>query len=65
MITGIHESKTLTKHMSRKCKCRFDGKKFNSDQWWNNSRCRCECNKRHVGEKIYVWNPSICSFENG
>ena len=65
MITGIHESKTLTKHMSRKCKCRFDGRKFNPDQWWNNSRCRYECNKRHAGEKNYVWNPSICSFENG
>ena len=26
MITGINESKTLTKHISCKCKCRFDGK---------------------------------------
>ena len=26
MITGITESKILTKHISRKCKCRFDGK---------------------------------------
>ena len=25
MITGINESKTLTKHISCKCKCRFDG----------------------------------------
>ena len=30
MITGINESKTLTKHIS--CKCRFDGRKCNSDQ---------------------------------
>ena len=27
MITGINESKTLTKYISRECKCRFDGKK--------------------------------------
>ena len=26
MITGINESKALTKHISCKCKCRFDGK---------------------------------------
>ena len=26
MITGINESKTLTKHISFKCKCRFDEK---------------------------------------
>ena len=33
MITGINESKTLTKHISSDCKCRFDGTKCNSDQW--------------------------------
>ena len=32
MITGINESKTLTRHMSCDCKCIFDGKKFNSHQ---------------------------------
>ena len=26
MITGINESKTSTKHISCKCKCKFDGK---------------------------------------
>ena len=26
MITGITESKTLTKHISWECKCRFDGR---------------------------------------
>ena len=33
MITGINESKTLTKHISCECKCRFDERKYNSDQW--------------------------------
>ena len=63
MITGINESKTLTKHISCECKCRFDGRKCNSDQWWNNNKCRCE--KRHVCKKDYVWNPATCSCENG
>ena len=29
MITGINESKTLTKHISCECKCKFDGRKCN------------------------------------
>ena len=39
MITGINESKALTKDISYKCKFRFDGRKCNSDQWWNNDKC--------------------------
>ena len=65
MITGINESKTLTKHISCECKCKFDGRNCNSDQWWNNDKCRCECKKRHVCEKDYVWNPATCNCENG
>ena len=48
MITGINESKTLTKYISCECKCRFDRRKCNSDQWWNNDKCQRECKKRHV-----------------
>ena len=33
MIRGIKESKALTKHISCRCKCRFDGRKYNSDKW--------------------------------
>ena len=65
MITAINESKTLTKHISCECKCRFDGKKCSSDQWWNSNKCRCESKKHHVCEKDYVWNPASCSCENG
>ena len=32
MITSIFESKTLAKHVSCECKCRFDGKKCNPNQ---------------------------------
>ena len=39
MITGINESKVFTKDISCDCKCRFDGKKRRSDQWWNNDKC--------------------------
>ena len=33
IITGIDESKSLTKHISCECKCKFDGRSCNSDQW--------------------------------
>ena len=32
IITGINESKILTKHISFECKCKFDGRKCNSNQ---------------------------------
>ena len=63
MITGVSESKTLTKHISCKCKCKFDGRKYNSDQWWNNNKRQHECKKCHVCEKD-IWNPATCSCEN-
>ena len=43
MVRWTNELKILTKHISCKCKCRFDGKnnldgKCNSDQWWSNDK---------------------------
>ena len=55
MITGINELKTLTKHISCECKCKFSGSKCNSNQKWNNDKCRCECKnpkENHVCKKI-------------
>ena len=43
MITGIHESKTLTKHILCDCKCKFGTSKCSSNQKWNNDKCQCEC----------------------
>ena len=40
-------------------------KKCNSNQWWNNDECRCECKKHHVCEKDYFWSPATCNCENG
>ena len=54
MITGINEWKILAKHISCECKCKFDGRNYNSDQWWNNDKCQYECKKRYVCEKDYV-----------
>ena len=65
MITDIDESKTLTKHISCKCKRRFGGKKYKSNQCWNNGKRLCGCKKINVYEQNYIWNPATCNCKNG
>ena len=62
MITGKTESKILTKDISCNCKCKFDRKKCNSNQNWNN-KCQWVC--KNVYEKGHIWNPATCSCESG
>ena len=42
LITGINKSKALTKQISCECKCKFDGRKYNSNKNWNNNKRRCQ-----------------------
>ena len=63
MITGKNESK-LTKSISNECKCKFDERKCNSNQKWNNDKCWCKC-KKHICEKEYIWNLATFSYKNG
>ena len=65
MVTGKNQSKTLTKHISCECKCKFDGRKCNSSQWWNNDKCWFESKKYRICEKGYIWNPATCKCKNG
>ena len=61
MITKIDESKILTKYISCECKCKFDDRKCNSNQKWNNDKFWCEYKspKEHKAyEKYYIWNPT-------
>ena len=54
MITGINESKILTKHVSCEFKGKFDGRKCNSNQNWNNNNFRCKyknLEEHHAREK--------------
>ena len=54
MTTEIDKSKTLTKHISCKCECKFDSIKCNSNQKWNNVKCWSECKnlkEHHVCRK--------------
>ena len=54
-LTRKTESKTLGKLISCECKCKFDGRKCNSNQKWNKRKRRCErknLKKHHMCEKI-------------
>ena len=64
MITEINKLKVLKKHTTRKCKCKFDGTKYNSDQKWNNGKYWCEYKKFYICEKDYIWNPAAWSCKN-
>ena len=55
MIAGKKESKTLTNDISRECKCKFVGRKGNSNQKLNNGKCRCECKNHNIyKKKLYL-----------
>ena len=41
MITNKNEAKTMTKHISRDCKCKFNSTACNSNQKWNKKTCQC------------------------
>ena len=51
MVTQTNELTALAKHIY-KSKYRFDEEKRNSDQRWNNDKCRCECKNAMNVKKI-------------
>ena len=64
MITNKNEIKTMTKHISCNCECKFISTTCNSNQKWDNETCQCECKNYHKCKKDYSSNPSICIYEN-
>ena len=57
MIMRKNKSKTLIKHISCKCKCKFYVRKYNSNQNWNNDKYRCGCKssgQHPLCEKDYI-----------
>ena len=59
LVQHDYENKWIEKiNKNISCECKFKSKwrKCNSDQYWNNNKCWCECKKCHVCEKYYVFN---------
>ena len=65
MITRINELKILTKHISCKCKCRFDEKNVIHINGGIMINVNVNVKKRHACEKYFTWNPSTSNCENG
>ena len=42
MIKNKIEGKTMRKHISSDCKCKFNNTKCQSNQKWNNKTSQCE-----------------------
>ena len=57
IITETNESTILRKHISCKCEFKFNGRKRNSNQKWNNNKCWCECkiSKQHISPKNIIF----------
>lgn len=56
----------MTKYNLCDCKRKFDCRKCNLNQNWNNNKRRCECKnsgKDRVWKEYYVWNPILCDCE--
>ena len=64
MLKNKNEAKTMTKHISCDCKCKFNSTTFNSNQKWNKKTCQCECKNYRKNSKTYSWNPSACICKN-
>ena len=60
MITNKNKVKTMTKHISRECKCKFNSTTCNSNQKWDNKTCQCECKNYRKCKNDYSWNPTTC-----
>ena len=58
-----NEAKTMVKHISCDCKCKFNSTTCNSNQKWNNETCQCECKHYHKCKTDYGWCKCVC--ENG
>ena len=65
MIAGENESRISTKDISCECKCNFDEK--NVIQINSGIVINIDVNIKNVMymKKDYIWNPAICSCENG
>ena len=57
MVTKKNQTKTMTKHISCDCKCKFINTTRNSNQKRNNETCQCEC-KNYNCRKGDSCNPS-------
>ena len=64
IVTNKNKAKTMEKHITCDCKCKFNTTACNSNQKWNDKTCQCEWKNYHKCKKDYSWSPSTCIFNN-
>ena len=52
MITRLNQWKTMVKHISSNCRCKFDDRKYNSKQKWSDDKNLCENKKNNENNRI-------------
>ena len=66
LMPGTNETKFIKWHEWCKCICRLNAIVCNSEQRWNENKCRCEC-KKLIGKGTYnkgfIWNRSNCECQ--
>ena len=62
MITNKNEAKTMVKHISCDCKCKFNSATLNSNQKLNSKTCQCEHKNYSTCKKNYWILANV--FEN-
>ena len=51
MLRNENLAKTITKHISCDCKCKFNSTTYNRNQKWNRKRCQSECKSDYSCKK--------------
>ena len=65
LISRINESNKLMNHISCKCKCEFDGKKYHSKEIWKKNKRLCKCKNQDANVcKGYTRRPVRFPCEN-
>ena len=54
ILRNKNEAKTMTKHISCDCKCKFNSTTCNSNQKWNNKTFQCECKNYRTRKKEII-----------
>ena len=54
ILRNKNEAKTMTKHISCDCKCKFNSATCNSNQKWNNKTFQCECKNYRTRKKEII-----------
>ena len=58
LMSRTNETKRVKWHERCKCKCRLNVSVCNSNQRWNNDKCRFECKElieKEICDKGFIW----------